>query len=59
MLFLGVGTGLGSTLIVDGIVESMELGTSRAPSKTTSAFADTSAWARRNGGVLSLMWLPG
>jgi polyphosphate glucokinase len=26
MLFLGLGTGLGSTLIVDGIVESMELG---------------------------------
>ena len=26
MLFLGLGTGLGSTLIVDGIVEPMELG---------------------------------
>jgi polyphosphate glucokinase len=26
MLFLGLGTGLGSTLIVDGIVEAMELG---------------------------------
>jgi polyphosphate glucokinase len=26
MLFLGLGTGLGSTLIVNGIVESMELG---------------------------------
>ena len=26
MLFLGLGTGLGSTMIVDGIVESMELG---------------------------------
>ena len=26
MLFLGIGTGLGSTLIVDGIVEPMELG---------------------------------
>jgi polyphosphate glucokinase len=26
MLFLGLGTGLGSTLIVDGLVEPMELG---------------------------------
>ena len=26
MLFLGLGTGLGSTLIVDGIVEPMEIG---------------------------------
>jgi polyphosphate glucokinase len=26
LLFLGLGTGLGSTLIVDGIVEPMELG---------------------------------
>src|SRR5919106_1220884 len=26
MLFLGLGTGLGSTLIADGIVEPMELG---------------------------------
>src|SRR5881392_2143856 len=26
MLFLGLGTGLGSALIVDGIIESMELG---------------------------------
>jgi polyphosphate glucokinase len=26
MLFLGLGTGLGSALIVDGIVETMELG---------------------------------
>ena len=26
MLFLGLGTGLGSTVIVDGVVEPMELG---------------------------------
>jgi hypothetical protein len=26
MLFLGLGTGLGSTLIADGVVEPMELG---------------------------------
>ena len=25
MLFLGLGTGLGSTMIVDGVVEPMEL----------------------------------
>ena len=28
MLFLGLGTGLGSAMIVDGIVEPMELGSS-------------------------------
>ena len=26
MLFLGLGTGLGSAMVIDGIVESMELG---------------------------------
>jgi len=26
MLFIGLGTGLGSTMIVDGIIEPMELG---------------------------------
>ena len=40
MLFLGLGTGLGAAMIVDGIVEPMELAHlpyERAPSRTTSA----------------------
>ena len=38
MLFLGLGTGLGSALIVEGIVEPLELGICRSatgPSRTT------------------------
>jgi polyphosphate glucokinase len=59
MLFLGLGTGLGSTLIVDGIVEPMELGhprTRTAPTRTTSASADWNGWARRHGGSTSRTW---
>lgn len=43
MLFLGLGTGLGSTMIVDGIVEPMDWAiflTRRAPTRTTWAFGD-------------------
>ena len=53
MLFLGLGTGFGSTMIVDGVVEPMELGhlpSKGAPSKTISGSMDTSGWAKRNGG---------
>ena len=59
MLFLGLGTGLGSTLIVDGIVEPMELGhlpygdgTSRSTSECTR-FRLTGS---RNGGRTSMTW---
>ena len=38
MLFLGLGTGLGSTLIVDGIVEPMELG--HLPYKKKGTYED-------------------
>ena len=40
MLFLGLGTGLGSALVVDGVVEPLELGIcrfARRRSRTTSA----------------------
>jgi polyphosphate glucokinase len=43
MLFLGLGTGLGSAMVVDGIVEPMELGrfpTRKEPMRTTSGFGD-------------------
>ena len=54
MLFLGLGTGLGSTLIVDGIVEPMELG--HLPYKKgtyedyVGAARHWSGSARRSGG---------
>ncbi|HSD50407.1 MAG TPA: ROK family protein [Candidatus Methylomirabilis sp.] len=38
MLFLGLGTGLGSTLIVDGVVEPMELG--HLPYKKKGTYED-------------------
>jgi len=40
MLFLGLGTGLGSALVSEGLVQPMELGHlpyARGPSRTTSA----------------------
>ena len=55
MLFLGLGTGLGSTMIVDGIVEPMELGRlpyKKAPMRTIWAGPDWSATARRSGAVI-------
>jgi polyphosphate glucokinase len=58
MLFLGLGTGLGSALIVDGSVHAMELAhlTREEATRTTSAFADWRNMAKRNGGVWSPMW---
>ena len=56
MLFLGLGTGLGSAMIVDGIVEPMELG--HLPYKK-GTFEDyigirgLEKHARKNGGVMS------
>ena len=51
LLFLGLGTGLGSTMIVNGIVEPMELSHLRLPMKTMWAEPDWSVMARRNGAV--------
>ena len=56
MLFLGLGTGLGSAMIVDGIVEPMELGHlpyRKEPTRTTWASEDWSGSVKRNGGVTS------
>ena len=52
MLFLGLGTGLGSAMMVDGIVEPMELGHLPYRKRTFEDYvgvADASAWERRNG----------
>jgi polyphosphate glucokinase len=52
MLFLGLGTGLGTALIVDGEVEPMELGHlpyKKAPMRTTWGAPDWSATARKSG----------
>ncbi len=48
MLYLGLGTGLGATLIIDGVVEPTEVGptcptSAAAPSRITSASAAASA----------------
>ena len=58
MLFLGLGTGLGSAMIVDGIVEPMELGHLPYKKGTYEDYVgrpDWSATARRDGGVTSPM----
>jgi polyphosphate glucokinase len=52
MLFLGLETGLGTALVVDGIVEPMELATCRfesRPMRGTSGSAVSGLSARRNG----------
>lgn len=61
MLFLGLGTGLGSALITDGVLVPMELAHLRyrkiAPMRTTSACAGSSDTARRPGAGTSQKWL--
>jgi polyphosphate glucokinase len=57
LLFLGLSTGLGTTMIVDGIVEPMQLATCptrRRPTKTTSDFVDLRNTATRSGTNMSL-----
>ena len=53
MLFLGLGTGLGSAMVFDGVVEPMELAhlpyKKIEPTRITSASAGSSASARRSG----------
>jgi polyphosphate glucokinase len=46
MLFLGLGTGLGSAMIVDGIVEPMELGHLPYKRGTFEAYVGVSGYAR-------------
>jgi polyphosphate glucokinase len=47
MLFLGFGTGLGSALVVDGIVEPMEIGHLRFRKKTFEDYVGERALRRR------------
>jgi polyphosphate glucokinase len=49
MLFLGLGTGLGSTIIVDGIVEPMELGHLPYRKKTYEDYVGIRGWKRVGG----------
>ncbi len=59
MLFLGLGTGLGSAMIVDGIVEPMELAifpTRRGPMKIMSASEAWRSEEKTNGGGMSRTW---
>jgi hypothetical protein len=46
MLFLGLGTGLGSTMIVDGIVEPMELGHLPYKKRTYEDYVGIRGWKR-------------
>jgi len=53
MLFLGLGTGLGTALIDNGVVKAMELG--HLPYKKGRTTSDVPAWSaavRRSGGVM-------
>ena len=45
MLFLGLGTGLGSAMIVDGIVEPMELGHLPYKKATFEDYVGFAAWS--------------
>jgi polyphosphate glucokinase len=47
MLFLGLGTGLGSALVVNGVVEPLELGHLPFRKKTFEHYVSTGALARR------------
>ena len=59
MLFLGLGTGLGSTMIVDGIVEPMELGHlpyKRAMFEDYVGVRGLEKHGKKNGNGMSLTW---
>ena len=60
MLFLGLGTGLGSALVVDGIVEPMELGhlPYREAMRIMSENGDWRSTAIENGDATSWMSWP-
>jgi hypothetical protein len=59
MLFLGLGTGLGSALVWDRNLMSLELGDLPYPNgkimRTISVFPAWRNWARENGNVKSFM----
>jgi polyphosphate glucokinase len=59
MLFLGLGTGLGSAMIVDGIVEPMELGHLPYKRRTFEDYVGVRGYDRlgkKNGGRKSPTW---
>lgn len=59
MLFLGLGTGLGSTMIVDGIIEPMELGHLPYRKKTYEDYVGLRGlkrFGKKNGAAWSPMW---
>jgi polyphosphate glucokinase len=62
MLFLGLGTGLGSTLIADGIVEPMELGDLPYKKGTYEDYVGQRGLerpgGRASGAATSPMWSP-
>ena len=61
MLFLGLGTGLGSSMIVDGIVEPMELGHLPYKKRTFEDYVGPRGYERlgkRNGEKRSRTWWP-
>src|SRR5471032_744285 len=49
MLFLGLGTGLGSAMIVDGIIEPMELGHLPYRKRTYEDYVGVRGWERVGG----------
>ena len=60
MLFLGLGTGFGSTLVVDGMAEPMELGHLPFKKGIYEDYVGTCALkkrGRKDGGETSLTWL--
>ena len=63
LLFLGLGTGLGSALIVEGVVDTHGAGppalTERRPYEDYVGSAGIkSGWARRNGSSMWSTWWP-
>ena len=61
MLFLGLGTGLGTALIVNGTVVPMELGHltyKQATYEDYLGLRDSRNWASGSGGPLSGRWSP-
>ena len=62
MLFLGLGTGLGSTLVEDGVLEPMELGHLPYKKGTYEDYVASGHWksrARSRGGDMLRTWWAG
>jgi polyphosphate glucokinase len=60
MLFLGLGTGLGSAMILDGVIEPMELGHlpyKKATFEDYVGIRGAKKFGKKNGGALLKTWL--